>query len=219
MPGKNLKEVGGASLLAHAVRAARESEKLTGFLVSTDDAAIAAAAADLGADVLARPTALAQDETPMAPVLIHALETREAESGARFDGVLLLQPTSPIRTGAEIDRAIDLLAERPSVDSVIGVCAMDDVHPGRMYRLDGEERLLPLDPALERLNRQELPPVYYRNGAIYAVRRQTLVEQGQVIGATPTALVMPTAWLANVDDERDLIIADALVRAWQEGRI
>jgi len=219
VPGKNLREVGGASLLAHAVRTARESQRLDGYLVSTDDPAIAAAARALKVDVLERPAALAQDETPMAPVLAHALESFEAKSGSRVDAVLLLQPTSPIRTGGDVDRAVDLLAEDPTIDSVIGVCAMDDVHPARMYRLGGENRLLPLDPSLEQLNRQDLPPVYYRNGAIYAVRRETLVGGGRVIGERPAALVMPTAWLANVDDERDLIIADALVRAWQEGRV
>ena len=219
VPGKNLRVVGGASLLAHAVRAARESARLEAFVVSTDDREIAEAARGLGVEVLDRPGSLATDTAPMAPVLIHALEVFERRGGHPVDGVVLLQPTSPIRTGADIDRAVELLATDRSIDSVIGVCEMDDVHPGRMYRLEKGERLLPLDPSLEQLNRQDLPPVYYRNGAIYAVRRQTLVRSGRVIGERPAALVMPTAWLANVDDERDLIIADALVRAWQEGRI
>lgn len=219
VPGKNLRRVGGDTLLSHALRAAGESRLLAATLVTTDDAAIAETAQALGASVLKRPAALAQDETPMVPVLVHALEAAEAQFEEVFDVVVLLQPTSPIRTGADIDRALARLADDPTVDSVISVCAMDDVHPARMYQMGAEQTLEALDPALEQVNRQDLPPVYYRNGAVYAVRRTVLVEEGRIMGRRPGALVMPSAWLANVDDERDLIIADALVRAWKEKRL
>ncbi|MEZ4415114.1 MAG: acylneuraminate cytidylyltransferase family protein [Gemmatimonadota bacterium] len=216
---KNLRTVGDRTLLEHAIRAARESATLAAFAVTTDDPEIATVARGQGVAVVERDPGLAEDDTPMAPVLRHALVEMETRTGRTFDIVVLLQPTSPIRRGQDIDAAVQRLRTDPEVDSVIGVCRMDDVHPARMYRLEGEGRLVPLDPERERLNRQDLPPVYYRNGAVYAVRRATLVEEGRVMGRAPAALEMPTAWLANVDDERDLIIADALVRAWEEGRL
>ncbi len=219
VPGKNLRRVGSATLLAHAVRAAQEARTLARVVVSTDDAEIEGAAGALGVDVLPRPAELAQDETPMAPVLVHALESLERHHSERYDAVVLLQPTSPIRTGAQIDQAVKMLSADDRADSIISVCAMEDVHPARMYEIAEEASLRPLDPSLEQVNRQDLPTVYYRNGAIYAVRRSTLVERGRVMGTSARALVMPTAWLANVDDERDLIVADALVRAWEAGAL
>lgn len=216
---KNLRLAGGRTLLEHAVRAAGAARRLDAFAVTSDDAEILDAARALDAPVVERPAGLAEDATPMVPVLVHALEEMERRTHGRFDVVVLLQPTSPIRRGADIDAAVERLAADPSADSVIGVCRMDDVHPARMYRLEEGDRLVPLDPERERLNRQDLPPVYYRNGAVYAVRRDTLVRDGRVMGAHAAALVMPTAWLANVDDERDLLVADTLVRAWEEGRL
>ncbi|MCA9737913.1 MAG: acylneuraminate cytidylyltransferase family protein [Gemmatimonadota bacterium] len=216
---KNLRLAGGRTLLEHAVRAAGAARRLDAFAVTSDDPEILDAARALDAPVVERPAGLAEDATPMVPVLVHALEEMERRTEARFDVVVLLQPTSPIRRGTDIDAAVERLTRDAAADSVIGVCRMDDVHPARMYRLEADDRLVPLDPERERLNRQDLPPVYYRNGAVYAVRRDTLVRDGRVMGARPAALVMPTAWLANVDDERDLLVADTLVRAWEEGRL
>lgn len=219
VPRKNLREVAGEPLIAYAIRAARESRLLTAFLTTTDDEEIAEVAARLGSPVLRRPPELAGDDTPMVPVLLHALEHGEAEAGARYDVLVVLQPTSPIRTGEDVDRAIALLGEDPSVDAVISVCAMDDVHPARMYRVDADGRMEPLDPAWECAQRQEIPVVYYRNGAIYACRRELLVGEGTVMGGRRKAYVMPRARLVNVDDERDLAVADVLVRLWKEGRL
>lgn len=215
---KNLREVGGEPLIAYAIRAAQESRLLTAFLTTTDDDEIAEVAARLGCPVLRRPGELARDDTPMAAVLLHALEHAEGEVAERYDALVLLQPTSPIRAGQDVDSAIALLRDDPDVDSVISVCPMDDMHPARMYRVDGEGWMEPLWPEWERAQRQELPVVYYRNGAIYACRRELLVGERTLMGGRRKAYVMPRERLANVDDERDLAIADALVRMWKEGR-
>lgn len=219
VPRKNLREVAGEPLIAYAIRTAQDSQLLTAFLTTTDDVEIAEAAARLGSRVLRRPPELARDDTPMVPVLLHALEWAEAQAGARYDALVLLQPTAPIRTGEDVDGAIALLRDDPDVDAVISVCPMDDVHPARMYRVDAHGYMEPLEPEWERAQRQELPVVYYRNGAIYACRRELLVGEGTVLGGRRKAYVMPRERLANVDDERDLAIADVLVRLWKEGRL
>jgi len=217
--GKNLRDVGGEPLIIHAIRAANEAVSLDQVVVSTDDPEIARVAEDAGALVLRRPADLATDEAPVAPVLAHALGTLEADGEGPFDVIVLLQPTSPIRRGADVDAALALLRGNDSADSVVSVCASEDVHPGRMYTLPGDGTMAALWPEWERSPRQALPPVYYRNGAIYAVRRDVLINDGLAIGRSPAPLVMPSHLLANIDDERDLIVADALVRAWREGRL
>ena len=219
VPGKNLREVGGVPLIVHALRAADEARGLDLVVVSTDDEAIARVARTNGARVIIRPPELATDDAPVAPVLIHALRSVESDGTGPFDLVVLLQPTAPIRTGAHIDDAARLMERHPSADSVISVCASEDLHPGRMYLLPDDGTMEAVWPEWERSPRQSLPAVYHRNGAIYIVRRETLLEDGLVIGRFPVPFVMPAAYLANVDDERDLIIADALVRAWKEGRL
>lgn len=212
---KNVRLVAGQPLISYAIQAAAESALLTAFVVTTDSEDIAHVAREYNAFTLLRPPELAQDATPMLPVVIHALEQVEKVSGQHFDAVLLLQPTSPIRTGQNIDEVIAMLRADAAVEGVVSVCPMDDTHPARMYNLE-DEWMKPLWAEWETMQRQKLPVVYYRNGAIYAVRRPVLYEQKTLMPACKKAYVMPREWLANIDDERDLVIADALVRIWKE---
>ena len=219
IPRKNLRQVANQPLIAYAIQSALQSTLLTHFLVSTDSDEIARVAQRFGASVVLRPPELAQDDTPMLPVIEHALEYAEQNAGQRFDIILLLQPTSPIRRGEDIDAVINLLESDKSVDGVISVCPMDDIHPARMYSLDEDAWMTPFWPDYEVIQRQRLPMMYYRNGAIYAVRRSVLTEQRTLMPARKKAYVMPREWLANIDDERDLIIADVLMRLWLKGKL
>lgn len=216
---KNLRLVAGEPLVAHAIRTAQESRRLAAYCVSTDDPEIAAVARALGAPVLDRPADLAGDESSIVPVLLHALGACASPTGDEPRLAVLLQPTAPIRTGADVDAVLRLFDDDPDLDSVISVCRVDDTHPGRMYHLGLGDTLQPFWPDWETARRQDLPPVYLRNGAIYAVTRDTLVRQRQVMGRRRKAYVMPAASLANVDSERDLLVVDVLVRAWKEGRL
>lgn len=217
VPRKNLRLVAGEPLVAHAIRAARESKHLLAFLTTTDDDEIAEVAAGCGSPVLRRRPALAADDTPMVDVVLDALAHAEREAGEEYDAVVLLQPTSPVRTGQDIDASIEILEGDPETDAVISVVPTEDEHPARMYRTEGRGELEALWPAHETAQRQDLPVVYYRNGAIYAVRRAVLVEKRTVVGDRKRPYVMSRDRLANVDDERDLVIADAVVR-WLRGR-
>lgn len=124
LPGKNLLPLAGLPLIGHSLRAAALVESVTRCVVSTDSAEIAAVARELGGDVpFLRPAELAADETPMAPVLRHALATVEAEEGAAYDLVVLLDPTSPARVPADVDDAVARLASRPDWDGVVSVSA------------------------------------------------------------------------------------------------
>jgi len=215
---KNLRPVGGEPLIAHSIRAARQSSHLTRFLTTTDSEEIARVAREYDCPVLIRPSHLGLDDSPILGAVVHALEECERHSGQPYDAIVLLQPTSPIRTGEDIDNVIGILKDDPEVDGVISVCPMDDVHPARMYRLDDDRWMHPLYEELETAQRQSLPLVYYRNGALYAVRRTVVVDQHMMMARRKKAYVMSREHLANIDDERDLVIADTLVRLWKEGR-
>jgi CMP-N-acetylneuraminic acid synthetase len=89
---------------------------------------------------------------------------------------------------------------------------MHDVHPARMYRLDESQLMFPLNPEWETARRQDIPPVYYRNGCIYAIRIDVLKKTKTLMPEGKKGYIMPVEWLANIDDERDLIITEALIK-------
>lgn len=212
VPYKNIRLVGRRPLIAYTIEAAAGSNSLAHYLVSTDDSKIAAIARKHKAPVLMRPPELAADNTPMVPVIQHALRVLQA-SGETFDVVVVLQPTTPLRQPADIDNSLRLLADT-SADTVISVYQVDDHHPARMYRLlDGCLQPYEREPP-ERL-RQSLPPVYHRNGAIYACWTR-LLDQNTLIGEQVRPYFMPRARSINIDDELDLAFADFLLSRGDE---
>ena len=121
IPGKNLKLLAGKPLLAYTVDTARRSGALDRVILSTEDEAIATAGRDLGCDVpFIRPLDLAQDDTPHLPVIQHATRWMQDRVNYRPDAVMILQPTSPLRTGDDIAAAVALL-ESSGADSVLSV--------------------------------------------------------------------------------------------------
>jgi len=104
LPGKNLLALHGEPLIVHTIRAARAASSLGRLIVSTDDEAIAAVARGAGAEVILRPSELATDESPTEDALIHVLDTLEQQRAPAPDYVVTLEPTSPLRTAALIDR-------------------------------------------------------------------------------------------------------------------
>lgn len=208
VPRKNIRLVAGRPLIAYTLDAARGSRLLTRHIVSTDDEEIATVAQREGASVLMRPPELAEDGTPMVPVVKHALMSMKPTEGG-YDFVVVLQPTTPLRTAEDIDTALRILCET-GADSVISVYQVADHHPARMYRLI-EGRLVPYEAEPAQRLRQTLPPVYHRNGAIYACRTSLLFEQETLIGSDVRPYIMPRERSINIDDELDLAFADFLL--------
>ena len=212
VPYKNIRLVGRRPLIAYTIQAAADSRSLAHYLVSTDDGDIAAVARDYAAPVLMRPPELAADDTPMVPVIQHALRVLEA-SGEKFDVVVVLQPTTPLRQSTDIDDSLRLLTNT-GADTVISVYQVDDHHPARMYRLlDG--CLQPYDREPPERLRQSLSPVYHRNGAIYTCWTR-LLDQNTLIGERVRPYFMPRARSINIDDELDLAFADFLLSRSKE---
>lgn len=216
---KNIRLVDSKPLIQYTIDAALESTLLYKVVVDTDSERIAKVAnCNNNIEVLMRPAELAQDESDIVPVALRILNYFTDQKEA-FDVLVLLQPTSPIKTGKQIDEAIQLLLADSITEATISVVSMEDIHPARMYYLNEQNQLIPLNKDLETKRRQELEPVYYRNGCIYAIKTKALLEQKTFMPLNKKAYIMPSEWLANIDDERDLIIAEALVKAWKDGRI
>ena len=209
MPRKNVRLVAGKPLIGYTIEAAQRSRYLTQVVVSTDDREIAETASRFGARVLMRPVELAEDDTPMVPVLQHALAEMERKAGV-FDMLVLLQPTTPLRTAEHIDQGIEMVLA-PGADSVVSVYEVGDTHPARMYR-EVEGFLVPYETEPAHRLRQKMPRVYHRNGAFYGCRRSLLVDGGVLLGPRPRPLFMSREDSINIDDEFDLLLAELLIR-------
>lgn len=217
VPKKNIRLVGNKPLIHYTIEAGKQSKLLDLLLVDTDSEEIASVASLTGVNILNRPSELAQDESSIVDVALRVINHFEQQQ-INIDLLVLLQPTSPIRTGSNIDEAIKMLLDNPQADAVISVVSMEDTHPARMYKIT-EKQLIPLHPDIESRRRQDLEPIYYRNGCIYAIKVNALKLQRTFMPIKKMAYVMPSNWLANIDDERDLIITEALITAWKNGVI
>ena len=216
--GKNLKLLAGKPLIAHTIETAQRSRAFDRLVVSTDDAAIADFARSCGCDVpFVRPSELARDETPHLPVIQHAVQWLADHEGYRPDAVMILQPTSPLRQADHITAAIDLLASS-GADSVASVSEVPaHMNPMRMLRVDERGRAVLFvsgDPVRRRINRrQDMPPAWVMNGAIYAFRTSVLFgEEPSLYGNTTVAMPMPEPFGVSIDTPEDWLEAERAVR-------
>jgi len=211
IPDKNVRAVGGKPLIAWTIERAEASRWVDRIIASTDDDGIAAVACKHGAEVpFLRPAELAQDDSPTLPVLLHALAWLADEEDYRPDYVLLLQPTSPLRSTEDIDGAIELALEK-GADGVVSVCE-PLTHPKLLRGVCEDGRLVePVDKAIERRARQELPPAYALNGAIYLSRTEILIREKTFYTEKTYAYVMPQARSLDIDDAWQLELADLIL--------
>jgi CMP-N-acetylneuraminic acid synthetase len=210
VPGKNIKHLAGKPLIAYTIEAAKNAN-LSKVIVSTDDEQILVVARGLGADVpFLRPDFLASDTSKSLDVSIHALLTMEEKESIQYDAIMLLQPTTPFRTTEDINNAIELLIANPDADSVISVVDVQGHHPARMKYLESGKLIdPPFCEAYENQNRQELPPMYIRNGAIYLTKRGTLLNNSYK-GNNCLGIVMSSARSCNIDTLFDFKLAEWL---------
>ncbi len=205
---KNIVDICGKPLIAYTIDAASRSQTLSTFIVSTDSDEIADIATKCGALApFRRPAEISNDTASSFDVVMHALDFMEAESNSIYDAVMLLQPTTPMLTGASIDAAI-LQLSNCDCDSVVSVVDVGANHPYRMYEIDDKNTLVGLfaneDPMMPR---QKLPKVYIRSGDIYVTRRECLMQKRSLIGSTSKAIVVKPEDTVNIDTVEDLIIA------------
>ena len=215
VPGKNIRSVLGKPLLVYTVEEALACKYLTRYVVSTDSEEIARVARMWGAECLERPSELASDTTPSLDALRHAVYEVEKQEGRTYDAGGGLRATNPLKTLDDIDGAIEKLVET-RCDSVIGVSRLDDHHPARIKRLVNDRIVDFVMPEPRDGQRQLLrPDAYIRNGSIYAVRRDLIMQgAGQLFGHQDSRpWIMPPERSINLDSELDFLLLEALLKA------
>ena len=215
---KNIREVGGKPLIAYTIEEVQRCGLVDRYIVSTDSTAIKEVAESCGAEVLIRPYYLAQDDTPSVDALRHALYKCEEQDNVEYDIVCHAQCTNPLKTFVDIEGAIGKL-RRTGLDAVIGVGPAD--HPFRIKRI-WHDTLVDVWPEPEHGQRHLFRPrdLWKRNGSVYAIRRDALL-RGVYIGGSNLmgAWPMPRERSVNIDDEIDLLFAEALLKARDNGSL
>ena len=206
LPGKNLKQLGGKSLIAHTAEAVARSGLEAPVLLTTDDAAIAEEGRRAG--MLApflRPDDLAGDDAPTAAAVLHALDWFHDDSGGDPDAVMVLQPTSPFRGGNILRAALEMLEARGDIDSVV---AMTEVHLPADKIFVADERGCAV-PACAEARR----PVYQPNGSLYLTRTGALRAAGTLYAGHILPCVSDSLRGLDIDTAEDWRLAEALVAA------
>jgi CMP-N-acetylneuraminic acid synthetase len=200
---KNIRPLHGHTLLEYASNAASKSGVIDRAVLSTDSERIAAEGRRVGIEVpFIRPAELARDDTPMLPVIEHAVDFLE-QQGWQPEIVVLLQPTSPLRTADHIRNAVQELRDS-AADSVVTVVQLPrHLSPDYVMRIE-EGRLVPFLPEGASVSRrQDARPAYVRDGTVYAFWRRTLRDTRTIYGVDCRAMVLPARESLTIDTPED----------------
>ncbi len=215
VPGKNKAPIKGRPLIDYTVAALKKAGSVDGILITTDDEDILSFyAGDEAVFLVRRPPELATDKATTAVAVKHALQEWQAAGRALPESIFLAQPTTPLRTAADIDAAYDLFLESGGM-SLISCCRVDGMrHPRDMYRRrdDGHGELFISDP-LDRTTRHDYEELYQRNGAIYMVSLRYFQDEDRLRAFTPMIYEMPWERSINIDGPGDMLIAKALIES------
>lgn len=203
VPRKNLRPLAGRPLIAWSLDAARASRYLDRTVLSSEDEEIIAVFRDLGGEVaFRRPDALAQDDTPGIAPLLHACEQLPG-----YDWVVLLQPTSPLRSGADIDACLEACLRSTARTALSVVEERHGLH--LLYTRQADQRLVPALPALaEVTRRQDAPRTCRLNGAVYVAHVPTLLKNRTLLDADTLGVLMPESRSLDIDTLEDFELAE-----------
>lgn len=218
VPGKNIKPFAGRTLVERAYESAARSGVVDRVILSTDDSEIAEIGCRAGIEVpFMRPAELAGDSAPMIDVAVHALK-RLAEDGYSPDALLLLQPTSPLRKPEHIVRAVRMLEGHDSVCSVIAVPR--ELCPHYLMRINESGYLdyfMPDGGSYTR--RQDVPPAYKRDGAIFLTLADIILRQRTFYGNKCVPLVLESAEYLPVDTPEEWEASERAVASAEKRQI
>ena len=218
VPNKNIRLLAGRPLLAYSIEAARRSKYVNRVIVSTDNDTIAEVAVREGVETpFRRPTEISQGHSTELQAMEHALGWLRDHESYEPDFVVLLRPTSPFRTTATIDRAIELLINDPEAHCVRTVRLCSE-HPHKMWVMDPDSRrirsLIPVEqklPEAHTLSYQLLPTVYVQNASMDVFRPRNVWQLRSTTGTEIIPLIMDELESVDINTEIDFLLAETLM--------
>ena len=214
LPGKNLKELAGKPLIAHAIDVAKASPWIERVVVSTEDPQIALTARNYGADIpFMRPAELASDTAAEWLAWQHAIRTLH-DAGEEFDTFVSIPATSPLRTQADLDRCIELLNKhRDDTDIVISVCEAHRSPWFNMVTVDADGKADLVMTGEDRVHRrQDAPVVFDVTTVAYAATTDFVMSASSIFEGRVKAAVIPVENSVDIDTEQDFLQAEFLLQ-------
>jgi CMP-N,N'-diacetyllegionaminic acid synthase len=207
LPGKNILDLAGKPMIAWTIEAAQESNVIDRLILSSDDEDIIDVAKEWECEVpFTRPAALAGDTSTSIDVALHALDSISQQ----YEYIVWLQPTVPLRLAEDIDKAIQI-CQTQNAPSCVSVVAAGK-SPYWMYSLGKDNAMQPIMPQdLSSCQRQELPPAYTLNGAVYVTKTDWLRKHKKFMNGGSYAHIMPPERSIDIDSELDFKIAGMLL--------
>lgn len=211
LPNKNLLPLDGRPMIHYTFTEAKKSKFFNRIILSTNSEEIASFAPEYEIEYFLHPNHLSADNSPTFPVIKFLIDHLKSKEGYHPDIVVTMRITSPLRKVEDIDGCIEKLIQTDS-SSVISVVKLDGIHPIRIKIITEKDFLVSYNEEEGDIpkRRQELSPVYIRNGGVYASKIET-IENGGFFGKTPRPYIMPPERSVNINNELDYILAEALV--------
>jgi CMP-N,N'-diacetyllegionaminic acid synthase len=213
LPGKNIKELHGKPLIAWSIEEGFKSKYLDEIIVSTDSQEIAEIAKSYGANIpFLRPDNLAVDTSATFHVLKHAINFYKKELNKEFDYIVLLEPTSPLRTVEDIDKAIINLFDS-TADSIVGISKTEDQNPAFLVNKDSKNFIQGYENKdMTVLRRQDIKDVYFFEGTIYVSKTAVLLEKETFYHKGTIGFELPKYKALEIDDIDDFIMVEAIMK-------
>jgi CMP-N-acetylneuraminic acid synthetase len=210
LPGKNIKPFFNRPLIAWTIENAKKSKFINKLIVSTDNKNIAEVSKEYGGEVIERPKKFAKDTTLIYEVIEHVTDHLYKNQKYKPDIIILLQPTSPLRTAKDIDRALKLFLKN-ECESVVSVYESD--YPFYWSFKIAYKYLEPIfDKKYLKKRRQDLPKIYIPNGAIFIFTRDNLFKYKSLYSKKVLPYVMPRETSIDIDNEIDFKLAELLIK-------
>ncbi len=210
---KNIKSLDGHPLISYTISQAKKSKLISKTIVSTDSKKISEIAESYGAQApFIRPKELSQDHSLTYDVVKHCIDFFNKQNDT-YDIIVLLQPTTPLRPFKVIDKAIEMLLNDNSINSVVSVVDVEGNHPNRMKIIKNGKLINYVNQGFEDMRpRKELPKVYIRSGAIYAIRCKNFISEKSLVSKDCAPIIMKYEDTINIDNLSDFNYCEFLLK-------
>ena len=210
---KNIKPLDGKPLILYTIEEAKKSDQIDKIVVSTDSTEIADLSKIHGVEVpFIRPKKLSTDSSLTYDVVKHCIEYYKS-NGEHFDIILLLQPTTPFRTVETINKSVKILKNKSVYTSVVSVVDVEGNHPFRMKEIKDNFLINYIDQGFENMNpRNELPKVYIRSGAIYAILTKNFYEEQSLVSNLCSPIILDKIETINIDSPLDFEFCEFILK-------
>ena len=206
---KNIRLLSGKPLIAHTILCAKQSKHVSRVIVSTDSPKIATISKKFGAEVpWLRPADLATATSKVVDAVLHVLEKLKKDENYIPDYIVLLQTTSPLRTPADIDQALDLCFEKKA-DAVVSVCQTEQLLYTKTK--DHQLKLVSSKEFLKSTNRQQLPQTFKLDGSmVYGIKTKVFLQKKTFLPKNVVGYVVPRWRAVDLDEPQDFVVGELI---------